>query len=130
MLDKKQLFETPRLILNISTATVVWLDTRLTYVTVVARASPFVKVLIFKHNENKLYHIYNINMCSALANPDSLDSNPDQSYLDLPSETKLSYDVAFLAVTTFSGEVKLARMPPIINPARDVEDPASHVQVA
>ena len=57
MLDKKQLFETPRLILNISTATVVWLDTRLTYVTVVARASPFVKVLIFKHNENKLYHI-------------------------------------------------------------------------
>ena len=77
MLDKKQLFEHPRLILNISTATVVWLDTRLTYVTVVARASPFVKVLIFKHNENKLYHIYNINMCSALANPDSLDSNPD-----------------------------------------------------
>lgn len=86
MLDKKQLFESPRQILNISTATLVWLDTKLTYVSIVARASPFVKVLVFKHNENKLYHIYNLNMCPSILNPDAIDSNPDQSYLDLPSE--------------------------------------------
>jgi hypothetical protein len=79
MLDKKSLYESPnpRQILNISTATLVWLDTKLTYVSVVARANPIVKVLIFKHNENKLYHIYNLNICPNLPNPDSLDSNPE-----------------------------------------------------
>lgn len=122
MLDKKVLYEAPRSVISISTATVVWVDTRLTYVAVVARASPIVKVLVFKHNENKLYHIYNLNVCPALANPDALDSNPDQSYLDLPSEAKLSYDVAFLAVTTFGGEVKVLKMPAIINPVRDSDE--------
>jgi hypothetical protein len=77
MLDKKQLYDTPRQVLNISTATLVWLDTKLTYVSVVARASPFVKILVFKHNENKLYHIYNLNMTPAIPNPDAIDSNPD-----------------------------------------------------
>ena len=124
MLDKKVLYEAPRSVISISTATVVWVDTRLTYVAVVARANPIVKILVFKHNENKLYHIYNVNTCPALANPDALDSNPEQSYLDLPSEAKLSYDVAFLAVTTFGGEVKVLKMPAIINPVRDSDDSA------
>jgi hypothetical protein len=78
--------------MNISTATLIWLDTKLTYVSVVARGSPFVKILAFKHNENKLYHIYNLNACPSLANPESLESNPDQSYLELPAEAKLSPD--------------------------------------
>ena len=55
----------------------MWIDTRLTYVALAARANPVVKVLIFKHNENKLYHAYNINMCPSLANPDALDGNPE-----------------------------------------------------
>lgn len=79
MLDKKGLFEAPvpRYIQSISTATLTWLDTKLTYVAVVARANPIVKVLVFKHNENKLYHVFSLNTCPALANPDSLDSNPE-----------------------------------------------------
>lgn len=100
----------------------MWLDTKLTYVSVVARASPFVKILVFKHNENKLYHIYNLNMCPSIANPDSIDSNPDQSYLELPAEAKLSQECAFMAVTTYSGEVKLVKLPPIINPTRESDE--------
>jgi hypothetical protein len=124
MLDKKALFEAhPRQILNISTASILWIDTKLTYVTVVARASSIVRILAFKHNENKLYHLYNLNVCPTLANPDSLDSNPEQSYLDLPSEAKLSPDNAFLVVTSFNGEVKLLKMPAIINPTRDSDEP-------
>jgi hypothetical protein len=111
--------------LNISTASVVWIDTKLTYVTVVARASSIVRILAFKHNENKLYHLYNLNICPALSNPDSLDSNPEQSYLELPSEAKLSPDNAFLVVTSFNGEVKLFKMPAIINPTRESDDPAA-----
>ncbi len=103
----------------------VWIDTRLTYVTVVARASPIVRILVFKHNENKLYHLYNLNVCPSLANPDSLDANADQSYMDLPSEAKLSPDNAFLVVTSFSGEIKLFRMPAIINPVRESDEPVN-----
>lgn len=88
----------------------------------IARANPVVKVLIFKHNENKLHHTYNLNTCPTLANPDSLDANAEQSYLDLPAEVKLSPDVSFMAITTFGGEVKLVRMPPIISPTRDSDE--------
>ena len=98
------------------------MDTKLTYVTVTARASPIVKVLIFKHNENKMYHVYNLNACPALPNPDTLDANPEQSYLELPSEAKHSVDAAFMAITSFNGEIKLVRMPPIINPTRENDD--------
>jgi len=104
---------------------VVWVDTKLTYVTVVARASSIVRILAFKHNENKLYHLYNLNICPTLANPDLLDSNPEQSYQELPSEAKLSPDNSFVAVTSFNGEVKLFKMPAIINPTRDSDEPAS-----
>lgn len=97
------------------------MDTKLTYVSVIARASPVLKILAFKHNENKLYHLYNLNLCPLLLNPDTLEQNPDQSYLDLPSEAKFSLDCIFLTVTTFSGEVKLLKMPPIISPLRGDE---------
>lgn len=111
-----------------STATIIWMDTKLTYVTVVARANPVVRILAFKHNENKLIHLYNLNMCPTLANPDSLDSNPEQSYLDLPSEAKLSADVSLMAVTTYNGDVKLIKMPAIINPLRDSDDGPAQTQ--
>ena len=128
ILDKKQLFDNSRQILHMSTATLIWMDTKLTYVTVVARANPVVRILAFKHNENKLHHLYNLNMCPTLVNPDSLDSNPEQSYLELPMEAKLSADVAFMAVTTFNGDVKLIRMPPIINPLRDSDESPAQTQ--
>jgi hypothetical protein len=63
MLDKKLVFETGRRIQHIASATVAWMDTKLTYVAVIARACPFIRILVFKHNENKLYHIYNLNIC-------------------------------------------------------------------
>ena len=79
MLDKKALYESPnpRQIINMSTASLVWLDTKLTYISVVARANPIIKILVFKHSENKLYHVYNLNACPTLPNQDQLDSNPE-----------------------------------------------------
>jgi len=54
--------------------------------------------------------------------------------LELPSEALLSPDGAFLSITTFSGEVKLIKMPAIINPFRETDDPtpvaAAPVQAA
>jgi hypothetical protein len=97
------------------------MDTKLTYAAITARGSPFVKFLAFKHSENKLYHLFTLNVCPTLANPENLEMNPDQTYLDLPCETKISLDCKFMAVTSFSGEVKLIKMPPIINPLRDDE---------
>lgn len=71
VLDKIQLpmFKSRRII-NISTASLEWINTRLTYAAVVARGSPFVQVVVFRHNENKLYHIYSLNTCPELENPD------------------------------------------------------------
>jgi|LauGreDrversion4_2_1035121.scaffolds.fasta_scaffold29385_2 hypothetical protein len=108
--------------MSISTASLIWMETKLTYVAVVARGVPIVKVLAFKHNENKFYHFYNINVCPSLPNPETLDSNPEQSYLDLPSEVKISTDAAFVMITSFNGEVKLIRLPPIVNPLRDSDE--------
>lgn len=118
ILDKMQLFEGRR-ILSISNCTIVWCDTKLTYVSVTARGSPEVKILIFKHNESKMRLLYKINVCPHLPNPDSLETNPDQSYLELPAETKLSLDGLFLTVISFGGEVKLLKMPPILNPLKE-----------
>lgn len=115
--------------MSISTATITWLDTKLTYIAVAARANPIIKILVMKHNENKMYHIYNINTSPALPNTDQLDANPDQSYLELPAEVKLSLDVQFLTFTTFAGDVKLVRMPPIINPTRESDEPVNPTPV-
>jgi hypothetical protein len=65
-----------RRIINISTCTLEWIDTRLTYAAVVARGSPFVSVICFKHNENKMKHLYSINTCPELENGEKLESNP------------------------------------------------------
>lgn len=125
ILDKKLLFESGRRIQHISNASIAWMDTKLTYLAVTARGSPFVKICCFKNNENKLVHIYSLNTCPSLSNPDNLEMNPDQIYLDLPCETSISLDCVFMTVTSFSGEVKVLKLPPIINPFRG-ED--SHAQ--
>jgi hypothetical protein len=53
------------------------MDTKLTYAAITARGSPFVKFLAFKHSENKLYHLYTLNVCPTLANPENFEMNPD-----------------------------------------------------
>ena len=53
------------------------MDTKLSYAAVVARGSPTVKILCYKHNENKLHLVYTLNVCPTLANPDNLELNPD-----------------------------------------------------
>lgn len=62
-------------------------------------------------------------MCPTLANPDNLEMNADQTYLELPCETKLSIDGHFLSVISFNGDVRLLKMPPIINPLREDDAP-------
>ena len=73
-----------RRVINISTCTLEWLDTRLTYAAIVVRGSPFVSIVCFKHNENKMHHLYSINSVPELENPDKLESNPGQTYQHLP----------------------------------------------
>ncbi len=77
ILDRKNLFEGGRRIVHISNASIAWMDTKLSYLAVTARGSPFVKICCFKNNENKLVHIFNLNVCHAITNPDSLESNVD-----------------------------------------------------
>ena len=77
MLDKKLVFEAGRRVQNISTATLTWMDTKLSYAAVIARGSPQVKILCYKHNENKLHLLYTLNTCPTLVNPDNLEANLD-----------------------------------------------------
>jgi len=44
-----------RRITCISTATLEWVDTKLIYAAIAARGSPIVTIVVFKHNENKMY---------------------------------------------------------------------------
>ena len=94
-----------RRILSLSSCTLEWAGTQLTYVAVCARACPSVKVLAFKHQDCKLRCLYSLNLIPDLANPETPELNADQSYLNFPAEVKLSLDCAFLAVTLASGEV-------------------------
>jgi|TARA_B110000285_G_C15127831_1_gene621446 hypothetical protein len=105
-----------RRIINISSATIEWIDTKLTYVAVVARGSPVVSIVCFKHNENKLYSFYSLNTAPTLENSDALEQNEGQTYLELPAETKLSLDCEFMSIISFDGAVKVIRMPAIIDP--------------
>ena len=62
-----------RRITNISTAVLQWVDTRLIYAAVVARGSPVITVVCFKHNENRFHTLYTLNVCPTLENPDALE---------------------------------------------------------
>ena len=83
---------------------------------VLARGSPVLNILAFKHNENKLRRLYSVNLMPDLANPEQPELNERQSYRSFPFECKLSMDGVFLAVTMLTGEVKLLKMPPVLNP--------------
>lgn len=73
MFDKKELPRyAGRRILSMSTSCIEWMDSRLVYVAVVARASPIVSILVFKDKENKLCHAYSLNVCPDLP-AESLD---------------------------------------------------------
>jgi hypothetical protein len=66
-----------RRIQHIATASLEWVDTTLTYLAVIARGTPIISIVVFKQNENKLYHFNSINMCPDLPNPEALEKNPD-----------------------------------------------------
>ena len=105
-----------RRIISITSCSIEWVGTQLSYVAVVARGSPVINILAFKHNENKLRRLYSLNLLPELANPEQPELNEKQSYLEFPYEVKLSMDGVFLAVTLLTGAVKLIKMPPVLNP--------------
>ena len=117
MLDRFKVpgFESRRII-SIASNSIEWVGTQLTYVVVVARGSPILNILAFKHNENKLRRLYSINLLPDLPNPEQPELNEKQSYLEFPYQVKLSMDGVFLAVTLLTGAVKLIKMPAVLNP--------------
>lgn len=102
-----------------SSCTLDWVGTQLTYVAASARGSPFVNIMIFKHNENKLRHLYTFNMMPSLENVGEPWTNSEQTYTGFPYEVKLSIDGVFLAVTMFDGSINLMKMPDILNPLEE-----------
>ena len=76
MLDRFKVpgFESRRII-SIASNSIEWVGTQLTYVVVVARGSPILNILAFKHNENKLRRLYSVNVMPELANPDTPETN-------------------------------------------------------
>lgn len=81
-----------------------------------ARGSPFIEVLVFKHNENKVRLLYTINTCPELENPLKLESNSKQTYLMLPCNCTFSLDGEFMQTTNHEGRVRIFKMPPILDP--------------
>jgi hypothetical protein len=107
-----------RRIISITTCSLEWLEIRLTYVAVVARASPIVSILCWKSNDNRLRHVYSINLETneAIENVHELEQVENYSYAKLPAEAKISNDFEFLAVTTYDGTVQLLKLPEVLDP--------------
>lgn len=107
-----------RRIVSITTCSLEWLETRLTYVAVVARASPIISIFCFKSSENKMHHVYSVNMerDESIENVHELEQVENYCYAKLPAEAKLSNDFEFLAVTTYDGSVQLIKMPAVFDP--------------
>ena len=59
-----------------------------------------------------------------------MEQNDGQTYLSLPSETKLSLDCEFLSITSFDGTVKLVKMPPILDPMQNDKSQAAAAEEA
>lgn len=112
-----------RRIISLSSCTIEWVGTQLTYVAVAARGHTQVHIVVFKHSDCKFKHLYSFNMCPELANPETPESNDKQKYSNFPSDVKLSMDFAFLSVTLASGEVKILKMPQVLSPM-DPQPPA------
>ena len=113
-----------RRIMSVSSCSVEWVGTQLTYIACCVRGSPVINIVVFKHNDNVMKQMYTINILPDLANPDKPESNADQTYRDFPFEVKLSLDGVFLAVTQMTGDVKVIKMPPILNPLDKHDNPA------
>jgi hypothetical protein len=107
-----------RRILSMSISCLEWLDSRLVYVAVVARASPIVSILCYRHSENKLHHCYSINTNTEipLDKLEEIETVENISYSKMPAEVSLSPDCEFMSITTFDGEVKVLKMPPVFDP--------------
>jgi len=75
-----------------------WSDSKLTYAAITARCSPIIEIVAFKHSENKLFHLYTLNL-----NSENTGTDPTASYLDLPHSVKLSKDGLFMTVTFYNG---------------------------
>jgi hypothetical protein len=103
-------YKAPKFIQHIETSTIEWCDSKLTFASVIARSCPTIEFLCFKHSENKLFHLYTLNFCPPLENED-----PERSYLDLPSECKMSKDCHFMTITTYGGEIKFMKMVPMVD---------------
>lgn len=58
-------------------------------------------------------------MCPDIENPENLEMNEQQTYLNLPAEIKFSMDSEFLAVTFWDGTVKVLKMPAVIDPMQN-----------
>ena len=94
-----------RRIVSLSSFSIEWVGTQLTYVAVVARGSPIVSVLIFKHNENKIRLLYTINTLPAFEHPYAPESVDEVDYKNFPIEAKYSLDGIFMAVTIQNGSI-------------------------
>ena len=69
ILDKKEILKYKgRRIISIATCCIEWVDTRLVYFAVAARASPIVSIFCFKNSESKLIHLYSLNVFPELEN--------------------------------------------------------------
>ena len=65
-----------RRIISISSSSLEWVGTQLTYIACCARGSPIINIVIFKHNENKMRQLYTINILPELQNPEKPEDNP------------------------------------------------------
>lgn len=124
VLDKQNIFSDKRIV-DITSASIPWVDTFLSTIVVIARGSPEIKILYNKNNESKMYNYYTIKGIS----PEVLDDGvvkPETSYLNFPCKVKISKDGLFLLITTYGGKVHLVKLPDIINPMKkeDIAPPA------
>ena len=131
MLDS---FEVPecdgRRILSLTSCTLDWVGTQLTYIACVVRGYTNIPILVFKHNDNKFKLLYTVTgICSNIENEEKPETTPKQSYKEFPMEANISSECSFLTVTMFTGEVKVLKMPPILNPLKDenADTPSSAV---
>mmetsp|Transcript_41210 Transcript_41210/g.47461 ORF Transcript_41210/g.47461 Transcript_41210/m.47461 type:complete len:111 (-) Transcript_41210:2319-2651(-) len=82
MVQDKNIFNGNR-ILDIASASIPWVDTFLSTIVVIARASPEIKILCNRNNEMKFYHFYTIKGISPDVGDDGV-MKPEQSYLNFP----------------------------------------------
>ena len=102
ILDKIEVEKGSR-VLEISLCTIEWVDTMLSRVVVLSRGSVVLRIYHFKHNENKLYLHYTMNIAN--------DPTPTDSYESLPLHILLSQDALFLAIIKYKGEMVLVELP-------------------